>query len=120
MCKLVNIGASAGKSRISDHYKIKSNGLLLELSKNNYVFIGEVGIMEFHLDDKILKLLTPIGYPVIYGKKNVYHLYESRFIEVISRNDIPKKMSDSEIEDTFYKFYDNKPIAHSSINVEKI
>ena len=118
--KKIYIGASAGKSRISDHYKIKNNGILLELSKNNYVFIGEVGIMKFQLDDKILKLLTPVGYPVIYGEKNVYHLYEGRFIEVISRNDIPKKMSDSEIEDTWYKFYDNKSIAHSSINIKKI
>ena len=71
--------------------------------------------MEFQLDDKILKLLTPVGYPIIYGEKNVYHLYEGRFIEVISRNDIPKKMSDSEIEDTFYKI--SNP---SSISVKKI
>ena len=117
--KKIYIGASNGKSRISDHYKIKNNGLLLELSKNNYVFIGEVGIMEFHLDDKILKLLTPVGYPVIYGEKHIYHLYEGRFIQVISRNDLPKKMSDSEIEDTWYKMYDN-PIQYSYINVEKV
>ena len=115
--KKIYIGHSDGKSRISDHYKIKNNGLLLELSKNNYVFIGEVGIMEFHLDDKILKLLTPVGYPVIFGEKNIYHLYEGRFIEVISRNDLPKKMSDSEIEDTFYK---NNLIMHSSISVKRI
>jgi hypothetical protein len=125
--KKIYIGSSNGKSKRSDHYKIKNNGLLLELepksflssifnfSKNNYVFIGEVGIMEFHLDDKILKLLTPVGYPVIFGEKNVYHLYEGRFIEVISRNDLPKKMSDSEIEDTFYKI--SNP---SSISVKKI
>ena len=113
--KKIYIGASAGKSRISDHYKIKNNGLLLELSKNNYVFIGEVGIMEFQLDDKILKLLTPVGYPVIFGEKNVYHLYEGRFIEVISRNDLPNKMSDSEIEDTWYKLS-----ASSYISVKRI
>jgi len=101
--KKIYIGSSSGKSRISDHYKIKNNGILLELSKNNYVFIGEVGIMEFQLDDKILKLLTPVGYPVIFGEKNVYHLYEGRFIEGIPRNNLPNKMSDSEIEDTFYK-----------------
>jgi len=59
--------------------------------------------MEFQLDDKILKLLTPVGYPVIFGEKNVYHLYEGRFIEGIPRNNLPNKMSDSEIEDTFYK-----------------
>jgi hypothetical protein len=113
--KKIYIGASAGKSKISDQYKIKNNGLLLELSKNNYVFIGEIGIMEFHLDDKILKLLTPVGYPVIFGQKNVYHLYSGNVIEVISRNDLPKKMSDSEIEDTFYKI--SNP---SSISVKKI
>ena len=115
--KKIYIGHSDGKSRISDHYKIKNNGLLLELSKNNYVFIGEVGIMEFHLDDKILKLLTPVGYPVIFGEKNIYHLYEGRFIEVISRNDLPKKMSDSEIEDTWYKLSSKAP---SSMYVERI
>ena len=113
--KKIYIGASNGKSRISDHYKIKNNGLLLELSKNKYVFIGEVGIMEFNLDDKILKLLTPVGYPVIFGEKNIYHLYEGNTIEVINRNDLPKKMSDSEIEDTFYKI--SNP---SSISVKKI
>ena len=115
--KKIYIGASNGKSRISDHYKIKNNGLLLELSKNNYVFIGEVGIMEFQLDDKILKLLTPVGYPVIFGEKNVYHLYEGRFIQVINRNDLPKKMSDSEIEDTWYKLSSKAP---SYISVERI
>ena len=119
--KKMYIGASDGKSRISDHYKIKNNGLLLELSKNNYVFIGEVGIMEFQLDDKILKLLTPVGYPVIFGEKNIYHLYEGRFIEVISRNDLPKKMSDSEIEDTWHKLSNkNNLIMHSYISVERI
>lgn len=67
--KKIFIEYSNGKSNISDHYKIKNNGLLLELSKNNYVFIGEIGIMEFYLDDKIIKLLTPVGYPVILGEK---------------------------------------------------
>jgi len=73
--------------------------------------------MEFHLDDKILKLLTPVGYPVIFGEKNVYHLYEGRFIEVISRNDLPNKMSDSEIEDTWYKLSSKAPLY---ISVERI
>jgi len=119
--KKIYIGSSSGKSRISDHYKIKNNGILLELSKNNYVFIGEIGIMEFQLDDKILKLLTPVGYPVIFGDKNVYHLYEGRFIQVIPRNNLPQKMSDSEIEDTFYKFFDkNNPINPLYISVKRI
>ena len=70
--KKVYIGSSKGKSNISHHYKTKNNGILLELSKREYVFIGEIGIMQFHLDDKILKLLTPLGYPVIYGEKNIF------------------------------------------------
>ncbi len=119
--KKLYVGSSSGKSRISDHYKIKNNGLLLELSKNNFVFIGEIGIMEFQLDDKILKLLTPVGYPVIFGEKNVYHLYEGNIIQVIPRNNLPSKMSDSEIEDTFYKFFDkNNPIMPLYISVKRI
>ena len=117
--KKVYIGSSKGKSNISHHYKTKNNGILLKLSKKEYVFIGEIGIMEFNLDDKILKLLTPLGYPVIYGEKNIYHLYKKNTIKIISRKDLPKKMTNSEIEDTYYKIYDN-PIQYSSINVEKI
>jgi len=115
--KKIYIGHSDGKSKISDDYKIKNNGLLLELSKNNYVFIGEVGIMEFKLDDKIIKLLTPVGYPVIFGEKNVYHLCEGRFIEVIPRNNLPNKMSNSEIEDTFYKLSNPSYISVKRIEI---
>ena len=113
--KKVYIGSSKGKSNISHHYKTKNNGILLELSKNNYVFIGEIGIMEFNLDDKILKLLTPLGYPVIYGEKNIYHLYKKNTIKIISRKDLPRNMTNSEIEDTFYK-----NLKDSSISVVRI
>jgi hypothetical protein len=58
-----------------------------------------------------------VGYPVIFGEKNIYHLYEGRFIEGIPRNNLPNKMSDSEIEDTFYK---NDKIVSSSISVKRI
>ena len=77
--------------------------------------------MEFNLDDKILKLLTPLGYPVIYGEKNVYHLYKKNTMKMISRTDLPKNMTNSEIEDTWYKFFDkNNPIPYSSIQVKRI
>ncbi len=77
--------------------------------------------MEFQLDDKILKVLTPVGYPVIFGEKNVYHLYEGNIIQVIPRNNLPNKMSDSEIEDTWYKFFDkNNPITPLYISVKRI
>jgi hypothetical protein len=108
-------GASKGNSNISHHYKTKNNGILLKLSKKEYVFIGEIGIMEFILDDNILKLLTPLGYPVIYGEKNIYHLYKKNTIKIINRKDLPKKMTNSEIEDTFYN-----PIAHAYISVKRI
>jgi hypothetical protein len=113
--KKVFIGSSKGKSNISHHYKTKNNGILLELSKKDYVFIGEIGIIEFQLDDKILKLLTPLGYPVIYGEKHIYHLYKKNTIKIINRKDLPKKMTNSEIEDTFYN-----PIAHEYISVKRI
>ena len=88
---------------------------MLELSKREYVFIGEIGIMEFQLDDKILKLLTPLGYPVIYGEKHIYHLYKKNTIKIINRKDLPKKMTNSEIEDTFYN-----PIVNAYISVKKV
>jgi hypothetical protein len=52
---------------------------LLKLSKREYIFIGEIGIIEFNLDAKILKLLSPLGYPVIYGEKHIYHLYKKKY-----------------------------------------
>jgi hypothetical protein len=30
--------------------------------------------LEFYLNNKILKLLTSLGFPVIYGKKYIHHL----------------------------------------------
>jgi len=113
--KSLFIGLSKGKSNISYHYKTKNNGILLKLSKIEYVFIGEIGIMEFNLDDKILKLLTPLGYPVIYGEKKIYHLYKKNTIKIINRKDLPKKMTNSEIEDTFYN-----PIVNAYISVKRV
>lgn len=50
----------------------------------------------------------------------MYHLYNRKDIEVISRKDLPKNMCDSDIEDTFYKIYDkNSPIKSKLINVKK-
>jgi hypothetical protein len=52
--------------------------------------------------------------------KNIYIIYTKKnTIKIINRKDLPKKMTNSEIEDTYYKIYDN-PIQYSSINVEKI
>lgn len=118
--KKIYYGSSQGKSKISDHYKIKNNGFLLELD-NKYVYIGNVGIMEFKLNDYIIKFLTPLGYPVIYGQKNIYHLYNEKSIDILKRNNFKKSMTNSEIEDTYYKIYDfNNPIEIKSIKIKQI
>ena len=77
--------------------------------------------MEFKLNDYIIKFLTPLGYPVIYGQKNIYHLYNEKSIDILKRDDFKKSMTNSEIEDTYYKIYDfNNPIEIKSIKIKKI
>ena len=118
--KKIYYGSSNGKSRISDNYKIKNNGFLLELD-NKYVYIGNVGIMEFTLNDDIIKFLTPLGYPVIYGQKNIYHLFNEKSIDILKRSDFKKSMTNSEIEDTYYKInHFNNSIEIKSIKVKQI
>ena len=54
------------------------------------------------LDDVIEKILTPLGSPVIVGKKNIYNLEEGVGIE---RRLLPKNMRNSEMEDTWYYIF---------------
>ena len=77
--------------------------------------------MEFKLNDNIIKFLTPLGYPIIYGQKNIYHLYNEKSIDILKRSNFKKSMTNSEIEDTYYKIYDFKnPIEIKSIKVKQI
>ena len=96
--KKIYIGSTDGKSDLGDNLKLKNNGFLLEMN-NHYIYIGDSGMYKIELDDVIEKILTPLGSPVIVGKKNIYHLEEGVGIE---RRLLPNKMNNAEIEDTWY------------------
>ena len=66
---------------------------------NHYIYIGDSGMYKIELDDVIEKILTPLGSPVIVGKKNIYHLWDGVGIE---RHLLPNNMKNSEMEDTWY------------------
>lgn len=66
-----------GKTEYKDG---KGNSLLIKLTDNKYVFIGEY-IYEFNTDDNIIKYMSPIGnndipYPYAIGEKNIYLMIE--------------------------------------------
>ena len=100
--KNIYIGSTDGKSKLGDNMKLKNNGFLLEINNNNYIYVGDSGIYKFKLNDVIEKILTPLGSPLIVGKKNIYHLESKVGIERIY---MPKNMSDSEMEDTWYGIF---------------
>ena len=76
------------------------NSILLNLSGNKYVFIGE-SIYEFNTPDHIEEFYSMIGhsdvpYPVAVGEKNVYFLISTGHYGYLSRDhfeDFPKKYS---------------------------
>lgn len=105
-CNKIYIGSSDGKSRLSDYSKTKNNGFLLEFN-NHYIYIGDTGIYKFNLKDTIDKVLSPTGSPVIVGKNNIYHL-EDIESDALRRDLLPKNMSDSELEDSWYDIDDKK------------
>jgi hypothetical protein len=72
------------------------NSILLNLSKNKYVYIGE-SIYSFETkNDKILEYHSPVGnsdvpYPVAVGEKYVYFLIKNCYLQKIEFEDFPKK-----------------------------
>ena len=72
------------------------NSILLNLSKNKYVYIGE-SIYSFETkNDKILEYHSPVGnndvpYPVAVGEKYVYFLIENCYLPKTEFEDFPKK-----------------------------
>ena len=76
------------------------NSILLNLSGNKYVFIGEY-VYEFETDDHIKEFYSMIGhsdvpYPVAIGTHNVYFLIDKGDYGYLSREyfkDFPKKYS---------------------------
>ena len=75
---------------------------------NNYIYIGEIGIIKFKMDDTVEHFYNPDLFPVIVGKKYVYHLFDG--ISAMKRELFPKKMSQSGWEDTYFNLMGNSKL----------
>lgn len=94
--KKVYPGKSDGKSKATNHGSKNNryflgNSVLLQLSANKYVYIGDK-IYEFDMKDKLLQFHSPVGpndvpYPLIVGDKYVYFLLDQRYVD---KNMFPK------------------------------
>lgn len=85
------------------------NSVLLKISKDRYVFIGNT-IYEFSTDnDKILKYYSPVGnndvpYPFAYGEKNVYFMLNNKYIPY----DNIKELENKKETDGYNYYYGDK------------
>lgn len=84
----------------------KGNTVLLHVSRNKYIFVGE-SIYEFTMDDEVDKYYSLIGnndvpYPVLLGTKNVYFMLDR---EMIPREVFKVNMSNVEWADAYQYFY---------------
>ena len=92
--------ASAFKSFLYPSKAAKAglgNSILLNLSGNKYVFIGE-SVYEFDTPDHIKEFYSMIGnndvpYPVAVGEKNVYFIIEKTYLSRNYFEGFPKKYS---------------------------
>jgi hypothetical protein len=96
--------------------KYAGNTILLKINRRDYVFI-ERCIYQFTVsDDYIVEYISPIGknevpYPVAYGKRYIYLLYEGRSSSRVLKDKIPKPYWKKENVGELIKFmYDNDDI----------
>ena len=98
--------------------KFDGNSILLQITKNNYVFIGS-SIYTFEHKNKINKFISPVGnndvpYPYAIDINNNYIL----FSEYKIMNDVPKKYISDPYE--YYYFDENKNKSISKLKYKTI
>lgn len=110
--KKVFIGKSITGFPIGDHKKKDSkyfdgNSILLQITSNKYVFIGDT-IYEFLMNnnDKVEKYYSMVGhsdvpYPIILGENNVYFMLDRTYV---NRDEFPIDMKNRDYENA-YSFY---------------
>jgi hypothetical protein len=84
----------------------KGNTLLLHITGNTYVYVGET-IYEFKMDDEVDTYYSLIGnndspYPVLLGTKNVYFMLDH---QMMPREVFKAKMTDAEWADAYQYFF---------------
>ncbi len=107
--KKVHIGRSSGNyytgHQKKDNRHFVGNSILLQLTKDRYVFIGHE-IYEFKMSDEVKKYYSMVGnsdvpYPVLVGTKNVYFMLDKKYV---SRDEFPK-MTSPDWENAYSMFY---------------
>ena len=89
----------------------KGNTLLLHVSHNTYMYVGET-IYEFTMDDKVDKYYSLIGnndapYPVLLGTKNVYFMLDH---EMMPREAFKANMTEAEWADAYQYYFGFKDL----------
>ena len=112
----------------SSIYKFHGNSILIKVSKNKYVYIGE-RIYEFKTTDEIMDYVSPIGgnnvpYPVAFGQKNVYFMPNQQYIKNEELETEISVKGAAGLSDEFYgrlgsKFYE-RPIKHKKIGMKGV
>jgi hypothetical protein len=94
-------------TKISGGYgkEFDGNTILINVTKNKYVFIGDI-IYKFTTTDNIEELISPIGnnlvsYPVAFGENNIYFLLDNTYIPKNKIHKYNKKFK----EDAYAYYY---------------
>jgi hypothetical protein len=92
----------------SDSKYFDGNTILLQLSKNKYIYIGD-NIYTFTTNDKIIKYFSmvsnnDIALPIAIGEKYIFFLSEKKYINI---NKFPSNLSNKEYEELGYLYYDD-------------
>ena len=101
--------------------KFDGNSILLQISKNKYVWIGRT-IHQFTMNDEVEIFYSPLGnsnvhYPVIIGTKNIY------FIDIffyVDRKHLPDNLTDEQWTDLYTIYYDQLESHSKAIKSVKI
>ena len=96
----IHYGVSKGSS------STKGNSILLHLSGNKYVYIGDK-VYEFQMEDEVDKYFSLIGngdvpYPVLLGTENVYFMLDKTYVP---RSEFEIKMTPKMWEDGYAYYY---------------
>lgn len=101
--------------------KFDGNSILLQISKNKYVWIGRT-IHQFTMNDEVEIFYSPVGnnnvpYPVIIGTKNIY------FIDIcfyVDRKHLPENLTNEQWTDLYTLYYDQLEDYSKAIKPVKI
>ena len=102
----------------SSPYKFHGNSILIQVTKKEYVFIGE-SIYSFKTTDIITDYVSPVGnsdvpYPIAYGEDYMYFMLERKYVK---KQQFETPITVKNAEDLYGEFYGH---IHPEKNKRKI